>query len=469
MSATRPSRRVKPPACPPERAAIVYGFGREARDLSMFKIGDLASLPHDHLLLDETRHAAIFGATRSGKSTMLANIAIQKIRAGGPLFIWDPHGTLIEELLWYIPRSRVADVVLVDPLDAEKQITLNPLQYANEAAALDLIEIMASVGGENSFMARSRDIATNFLLAAIHTLPDPTPFDLALMFRFEEYAKEIFARCPEAMYSDWGKKHFAKPQKQRDDIEAAPSNKANSLVTLTSLRHVFSQSAGGLDFDECIRTNKIVLFSLRKGQIGEEAANLLGSISLRMFLAATLRREPHTGAQAMALVDEAHSFSKLGNAIDLFLSESAKFNTAYILADQIFTQFSETTQKEIFANVSSLVALRVSALDAQVLGKELRMDEPDALVSLPTGEFWAKLVFPNLTRTPLHAFTPKWHRSDDRKKKFPQFLMKKRGDEARPEDVKRYSQEHNGTRRDIITARINERLEAAYAAERKAQ
>ncbi len=435
----------------------------------MYKIGELAATPHVPLSFDETRHAAIFGATRSGKSTMLANIAIQKMRAGGPLFVWDPHGTLNDDLLWYVPRSRIHDVILVDPLDAEKQITLNPLRPKDEPAALDLIEILASVGGENSFMARSRDIATNFLLAAIYTLSSPTPFDLALMFRFEDYAKDIFERCPEPMYADWGKKHFARTSKQRDDIEAAPSNKANTLVTLTSLRHVFSQPTGGLDFDECIRTNKIVLFSLRKGQLGEEAANILGSISLRMFLAATLRREPHTGEHAMALVDEAHTFSKLGNAIDLFLSESAKFNTAYILADQIFTQFSEMTRKEIFANVSSLVSLRVSSEDAQVLGREMRMDEPNALISLATGEFWAKLVLPTVARTAQHAFTPRWHRSDDRKHKFPQFLARKEGNEATPEEVIRYSKQHYGTRRTLITERITQRLEVAYAAERRSQ
>jgi DNA helicase HerA-like ATPase len=425
-----------------------------------FTLGTLAAQPAIPFEFDETRHAALFGATRSGKSTALANIAIQQMRAGGPLFIWDPHGTLIQDLLWYVPRDRLQDVIIFDPKDEEKQIGFNPLTHGDEVAALDLIEILASYGGENSFMARSRDIATNFILAAIHTLPHPTPFDLALMFRSEEYAKQIFEACPEPIYADWGKKHFGKKDRDREEIEAAPANKANALITLTILRDIFSQEEG-LDFDECIAKNKIVFFNLRKGEIGAEAANVLGSVALRMLLAAVLRRKPHTGKQCLALVDEAHTFTKLGNAIDEFLSETAKFNTTFILGNQIFAEFTESARREIFANVSTLIILRVSAEDAEVLGKELRMEEPKALISLSTGELWAKLVFPHLVKVAQHAFTLRWYFSKDRKQKFPQFVLAKRGDEAKPREVLAYSHENNGVRRAVIHAAINKRRLAA--------
>lgn len=433
----------------------------------MITIGSLASaVPAGALQFDERRHAAFFGATRSGKSTTLARIAIEHIRNDGPLFVLDPHGTLVDEILGYVPLRRLPDVVVFDPLDDEKQIGLNPLRHGDETAALSLIEILASQQGEHSFMGRSRDIATNFLLAAVYALPDPCPFDLALMFAFEEYAKDIFKRCPIAWLRTWGRKHFKKPDRQREDAEAAPSNKANALVTMTALRHIFAQ-ADGLDLFECMQTNKIVLFNLRKGEIGEEPANLLGSVAMRMILAAAFRRAPHKNKQCLVIADEFHTITKGGNALDQFLAETAKFNISFMLADQTFGQLSESARRQIFANVSTLVSMCVSAEDAKLLGEELRMTEPAALVGLSTGEFYAKVKYPHVVLTAQHAFTPKWYASHDRRKKFPQYLPKKLGNETTADRCRRYSRENAGTKRAVVETRISKRLEAAHAAERR--
>jgi energy-coupling factor transporter ATP-binding protein EcfA2 len=418
--------------------------------------------PHGELHFDSTRHGAIFGATGSGKSTLLTRIAIDHIREGGPLFIVDPHGTLISSVLPYVPLTRLRDVVIFDPLDPDKQIGLNPLQHGDEVAAAALIEILASQFGENSFMGRSRDIATNFLFAAVHVLPDPKPFDLALMFMFEDFAKDIFERCPVEWLRLWGRAHFGKPNKDRQNAEAAPSNKANALVTMTKVRHIFAQ-ANGLDFFQAMQTKKLVFFNLRKGQIGEEAANLIGSVVIRMTLSAALQRDATAkNDHLLVIADEFHNFTKGGNGPDQLLSESRKYALSFILADQTI---GELPVASIFANVSLLAVFNVSAKDADQLGPELRMDSPGTLVELKAGEFWAKVKLPDLVLTKQHARLPIWYRSADRKKeKFPLYLQAKNGDECRPADCYRYSRENHGVQRTEVEAQINASLKAATAA-----
>lgn len=424
--------------------------------------------PAGALEFDETRHAAILGATGSGKSTLLTKIAIEQVRSGGPLFVVDPHGTLVSSVLPYVPLSRLRDVILFDPLDPEKQIGLNPLTHGDEVAASAFIEILANQSGPNSFMARSRDIATNFLFAAIHVLPDPCPFDLALMFAFDEYARDIFERCPIAWLRRWGADHFSKPDKQREEAEAAPSNKANALVTMTKLRHIFAQQ-DGLDFFEAMQTKKLVFFSLRKGQIGEEAANLLGSVVIRMILTAALQRDPLArNHHCLIIADEFHNFTKGGTGPDQLLSESRKYSISFILADQTFGQLSESAVRQIFTNVSTLVSFCVSFEDAQILAGELRVQEPSTLIELPTGSFYAKVKWPRVVLTNQHVEMRPWYRSADRKRKFPQHLPAKLGNEARLSDCERYSSDNHGVLRSVVEARINASLEAAGAAERRA-
>lgn len=426
----------------------------------MLPLGTTLDFPSKTVQFDETRHGAIFGSTGSGKSTLLSLIAIQAIQNRLPLFIIDPHGTLVGSVLPYVPKSRLRDVVIFDPLHAKKQIGLNPLKHGDEVAALALIEILAGLGGENSFMARSRDIATNFLLAAIHTLPDPCPFDLALMFSFDEYAKDIFSSCPIEWLRIWGQNHFGRPDKQRQDAEAAPSNKANSLVTLTKLRHVFAQSTG-LDFFEAMQTGKLVFFNLQKGHLGEEAANLLGSVILRMILTAALQRNPEQkNKQCIVIVDEFHNFTKGGTGPDQILSETRKYNISFFLADQ---GVDEQFMRPIFTNVWTLVSFRVSALDARLLAEELESNT-SPLKTRPTGHFYAKVITPTLVLTSLHLDTLKFYKASDKKRRYPHYLPLLRGNEAGAERCIRYSSENHGVRRDIVETTINQSIEAATAA-----
>src|SRR5581483_402445 len=66
---------------------------------------------------DRRRHIFAIGRTGTGKSTLLRNLLVQDIAAGRGLMLLDPHGDLAEELLDYVPPSRIEDVIYVAPAD----------------------------------------------------------------------------------------------------------------------------------------------------------------------------------------------------------------------------------------------------------------------------------------------------------------------------------------------------------------
>jgi type IV secretory pathway VirB4 component len=56
---------------------------------------------------DRRRHFYVIGKTGTGKSTLLANMAINDMKNDEGMCVIDPHGDLVETLLDYIPSRRI--------------------------------------------------------------------------------------------------------------------------------------------------------------------------------------------------------------------------------------------------------------------------------------------------------------------------------------------------------------------------
>ncbi|HRV32203.1 MAG TPA: type IV secretion system DNA-binding domain-containing protein [Candidatus Paceibacterota bacterium] len=96
---------------------------------------------------DRRLHMYIIGQTGTGKTTFLKNMMIQDIQQGKGLCFLDPHGDEAEDLLNYIPKERIQDVIYFNPADRDMVMGLNMLEYtANDSKgptmiANELIEI----------------------------------------------------------------------------------------------------------------------------------------------------------------------------------------------------------------------------------------------------------------------------------------------------------------------------------------
>ena len=77
---------------------------------------------------DRRRHVYIIGTTGSGKSVLMSDMVKQDIANGEGVAVVDPHGSLIEDILVSIPKSRADDVVIFDPSDTERPVGLNMLE-----------------------------------------------------------------------------------------------------------------------------------------------------------------------------------------------------------------------------------------------------------------------------------------------------------------------------------------------------
>ena len=353
--------------------------------------------------LDTSRHAAIFGQTGTGKSTLLKRLMLYPVLEGRGLFAVDPHTSLIEGFLDILPAYRTEDVIYFDPT-SDRPIGLNPLKDRTQLAVDQTIEIMSEIYGENSWGGRSAIVARNFGYALIEAETKPTLIHLRLMFFDKEYRQWVFGKASSNPAKEFGKK-FEKDWSERlqEDSAAAPMNKIDALTACDQLRHIFGQP-DGLNFSQAIKDKKIILWALNKGAIGEENAALLGSVGLRMALNAGLSRSFWNEIFPI-FYDEFHTFTK-GSAYKEVFSETRKYGFSFTLADQNISQLPEGADSSIFANVGNLVVFRTSADDARKFAPELDLEHTRPLVKLQNNTMFVRSIENGLVKIRLTDALP---------------------------------------------------------------
>src|SRR3989339_769825 len=140
-----PSEKVKIPMIvwgtavfsePPENLPVADGASEEERakinffGRTIYKNRDLIFGIKES---DRRRHVWAIGKTGTGKSTFIANMAIDDLKKGRGMAIIDPHGDLSEILLNYIPASRINDVIYFNPVDRDRPVRINVLEVKNPA------------------------------------------------------------------------------------------------------------------------------------------------------------------------------------------------------------------------------------------------------------------------------------------------------------------------------------------------
>jgi hypothetical protein len=105
--------------------------------------------------------------------------------------------------------------------------------------------------------------------------------------------------------------------------------------------------------------------------LGEDKANLLGSLLLTKFQLAAMERAnvPENERKDFYLfIDEFHNFST--DSFAGVLSEARKYRLCLTLSHQYMEQLPPEIRNAVFGNVGSIVSFRVGNTDAEVLANE---------------------------------------------------------------------------------------------------
>lgn len=363
---------------------------------------------------DRLRHIYSIGKTGMGKSTMLENMAIQDIQNGNGMAFLDPHGKTADLLLDYIPEHRIKDVIYFAPFDTEFPISFNVMEDVGpdrrHLVVSGLMSAFEKLFGEESFSDRMQYILQNTILALLE-YPGATMLGINRMLSDKNYRNDVIANITDPSVKNYWTKEYA-GYTERFAAEAIPAiqNKIGQFTSNPLIRNIIGQSKSSFDIRKVMDEKKILIVNLSKGLVGENNANLLGSmIVTKMYLAAMSRadanpRELKNLPNFYLYVDEFQSFANKSFA-DI-LSEARKYKLSLNITHQYIEQMAEEVRAAVFGNVGTMVAFRVGSFDAEILEKEFApVFTMEDIVNLGQYQIYLKLMIDGVASQPFSAVT----------------------------------------------------------------
>lgn len=363
--------------------------------------------------IDRAKHMYVIGKTGMGKSTLLENLAIQDIQRGEGICFIDPHGSTAEKLLSYVPHDRIKDVIYFAPFDTNHPIGFNVMEDVGydkrHLVASGLMSAFHRIWGEESWSARMEYILQNTLLALLE-YPDTTLGDVSPMLLNQKFRNRVLDKIQDPLVKRYWREEFTS-YSERYKQEAVPGilNKVGQFVSNPLIRNIVSQPRSAFDMRDIMDSRKIFLVNLSKGRIGENNADMLGSmIVVKLYLAAMSRAEE--GARLAGLppfylyVDEFQSV--VNSSFENILSEARKYKLCLTIAHQYIEQVPEEVRAAVFGNVGTTIAFRVGPFDSEVLEKVFTpVFTAQDLVGLGFAQIYLTLMIDGVGSKPFSAQT----------------------------------------------------------------
>lgn len=359
---------------------------------------------------DRRAHIYFLGKTGTGKSTLLETFMMDDLRKGRGFALIDPHGDLVKRVKEQIPENRIDDVIDFDVPDAAQPYGFNPLANVpvgkRTLAASGLIQVFKHLWLD-SWGPRLEYILRNCLLSLLD-YPGATMSDILRLLNDHNFRAKVVPLVGNKQIREfWQKEYDRYPERLRAEAISPIQNKVGAFLTNSLLNKILTDPKKPLNLRRIMDEGKILLVNLAKGSIGEDTANLLGSLLLSRFDLAALSRAniPESERNDYTLyLDEFHNFTT--QSLIFMLSELRKYRLALVLSNQYLTQLEPILRDAILGNVGTIIVFRIGAADAEYISMEFAPEfKITDFTNLPNYHIYLKLMIDGKISRPFSAVT----------------------------------------------------------------
>lgn len=337
-------------------------------------------------------HTLLVGKTGTGKSTLLRELCLHDARAGLGFLLLDPHGDLAAEVLSKVPRYRKNDVVHFNATDPDRCPGLNPLRSVDPVrrplVVSGILAAMRKLWGPEFWGPRTEHVLRHVLLALME-VRGATLADARELLVDDKRRASILRQVKDEVVTSFFVREFVGYGKQlMAEVTAPILNKLGAVLASGPVRTIVTKRRPRLDARSLIDRGAIVIASLSKGRIGEDASLVLGGLLLGAFQEATLARADVASddrSPFFLVVDEVGSFAT--RPLLELVAEARKFAVGLVLATQSLAVLEEPVRAALLGNVGTLVSFRLGAEDAQIVEREFVHEyRAEHLMRLQVGE-----------------------------------------------------------------------------------
>lgn len=355
---------------------------------------------------DRMMHLFLLGGTGVGKTSLLANLILEDIKAGEGVFVIDPHGDLAMRLRARLSPAQRKRLIWIDPAQKRPRFRLDLFatpgvdpELERSRVANQLIWFMRNVYAAvpeacgPAFEQYFRMVI--YLLMLARDPADRTILKFEEVFTDDMFRRRLAEECPDEKVRDFwlGIAADARGEQSIDSFAPYITNKMGQISSNPLSRRFLAGKAPALDLRKAMNEGAIVLVRLAKGELGDHYARFLGMLmTLKLAEAAMSRSDMAAGRRRRfrAYVDEFQNLASRFSA-DL-LAESRKFGLSLILACQSLSQLGPGEDgahvaHAALANCGSIGAFRCGLADARILAERIGGELcPDELMGLGVGE-----------------------------------------------------------------------------------
>ena len=323
---------------------------------------------------DRMRHMYVIGQTGTGKTTILKNMIAQDIKNGDGCCFIDPHGSDIQDILSYVPKERIDDVIYFDPAYTARPMGLNMLEYDPKYPEQKTFVVNELMGIFNKLFTKESMgpmFEQYFKNSAFLAMDDPnnhaTLLDITRILGNKEYRDSLCEKCRNPIIKEF----WVNAEKSTGDQSIANfvpyiSSKFDNFISNDIMRPVVLQEKSSFNFREIMDNKKILLINLSKGRLGDINANLIGLLLVGKIQMAALSRVDMYGQKMndfYLYIDEFQNVTT--DSIASILSEARKYRLSLTVAHQYISQLEEKIRDAVFGNVGSMAIYRISSEDAK--------------------------------------------------------------------------------------------------------
>jgi hypothetical protein len=311
-----------------------------------------------------TKHLYVPGSSGYGKTTLMANLAIQDIcETIQPIIAIDPKGGregLVERILPFIPARRVDDVVYIS---LDKPVALDLLSYSTPREKSRVTEDIITILQRFSYGSWGPAMQGTLrkLIPTLLEAPDATFLDIGAFLEIKRRRDEILEQVSPERAEYWKDN-----EPKRSDAGPIASRIAN--FEEEPLRtFVQSRRGEGLNIEDLIEENKIILVDTSPRS---DDGMILGALIMSRIQQAIFRRKEDLQYPCCQLyVDEFHNF--VTSAFNVMLSQARSFNLSLCLANQHPKQIPDIWD-DIVGCVSSYMIFRMDGTHATMLRSKIK-------------------------------------------------------------------------------------------------
>ncbi|MBL7738912.1 MAG: type IV secretion system DNA-binding domain-containing protein [Chitinophagaceae bacterium] len=332
------------------------------------------------------RHTHIIGATGTGKSTLLYSMIAQDIAHGNGIAVLDPHGDLIESVLKAIPERRIKDVLIIDPSDSEYPVGFNILRahsdVEKEVLSSDLVALFKRTS--TSWGDQMNSVFGNVVIAFLESSTGGTLAELRRFLIEKSFRDEFLCTVQDPAIRYYWQKEY--PLLKTNSVGPILT-RLDSFLRPKLIRNMVCQERG-LDFEQILASQKILLVKLSQGLIGTENSYLLGSFVVsKIHQAALARQASEDRTDFFVYIDEFQHF--VTPSMAGMLSGARKYHVGLILAHQDMQQLQKSESEiasSVIANAGTRICFRVGETDAKRLSDSFSSFDEKDLLNLEAGQ-----------------------------------------------------------------------------------